>query len=335
MSVEMKGSILIVITMFLVADGFSTDICNHDNLSGETKKATACYETALLKVINEIVDDYIFQLDTNDFFGYSIYDIGKGCEPLHRSWNDFKYCSMNLATSCFDYQVADLIEQIFDDNPCNTLISLQGRNLIRKLTKHVNIKRNLDIMIIDSLKFDKVCSLEKRINEFSETFETIMDIVKKSEKYILRSSKYSNESNFRFTRQWGLCAIFDAVEISMVENDCFSSQEMDLIKHLLMAYYRLSWRPFVIIREKFGGIQEILNSLAKTKVKIGNKVYSEPQTTIEQMSSDMKSTIIKIANEALDDFESRECQERINSGSKIEISYSLLFIIWHFIDGFN
>ena len=85
MSVDISGSISIVLTMFLVANGFSTDICDHDNLSDETRKAITCYETELLQVIDEILYDYRFQLHTND----NIYDIGKGCEPLNKSWNDF------------------------------------------------------------------------------------------------------------------------------------------------------------------------------------------------------------------------------------------------------
>ena len=43
--------------------------------------------------------------------------------------------------------------------------------------------------------------------------------------------------------------------------------------------------------------------------------------TIEKMPTDMKSMIIYIVNEVLDDFESKECQDRINVGSKIELSY--------------
>ena len=89
------------------------------------------------------------------------------------------------------------------------------------------------------------------------------------------------------------------------------------------------------IREKFGDVQEIFNSLAETKLRIGSKVYDEPQRTIEQMPSDIKSIIIARANDFLDDFESKELQERINVGSKIELSYSLLFIIWHFLLGFH
>ena len=126
------------------------------------------------------------------------------------------------------------------------------------------------------------------------------------------------------------CVPFDeALETSLVENRCISDQEMSLIKHLFRAQYRIQMKSALQIKEKFGSFQRVYERLENTQVTLGNTEYPEPQTTLQQLGPDFKSKMIELLNRFIQDFETTECQDKINSGNNIQLSiflFSLIFL---------
>ena len=325
MLIKISGSLLIALVNIWVAHGFSTDECDHESMSNHTRRSTKCLEVELLKSVDEILDDYIVQFSAND----KIYDLAKGCKLVESLMNNIKDCIMNLATSCFDENGSEIIEELFENFSCNNF-----QKLLEQDHRHEENGQNAFLLIIGRsmnslasiLKWDRNCIQALLVNEFqkmmaslsgalSQVPEQILDIFRKNES-IPQEIKY--------------CVPFDqALETSMVENNCISGQEMGLIKHLFRAQYRIQMKTALQIKQKFGNFQRIYERLENTKITLGNTEYPEPQTTLQQLGPDFRSKMIEVFNRIIQDFETTECQDKINSGSKIQLSiflFSLIFL---------
>ena len=133
------------------------------------------------------------------------------------------------------------------------------------------------------------------------------------------------------------CSTFDAILNSCsIENSCFSQREMDFIKDVLKILYKMAMDAVVRTHNKFGGkgfgVRNALDMINSTKIKIGNhvkdmSVYILPESS---RSTEIKSKIIDIGEDIIEDYKTKDCQGIVNSSQRLDAP-RLLFIVLIFI----
>ena len=133
------------------------------------------------------------------------------------------------------------------------------------------------------------------------------------------------------------CSTFDTILNSCsIENSCFSQREMDLIKDVLKILYKTAMDTVVRAHNMFGGkgfgIRNALDMISSTKIKTGNRVKNIGVYIPLQILRDtgIKSKIIDIGEDIIEDYKTKDCQGIVNSSQRLDAP-RLLFIVLIFI----
>ena len=104
------------------------------------------------------------------------------------------------------------------------------------------------------------------------------------------------------------------------KNDCILSQEWELIKKFSWRIYRIFKNAVVKTKDSFGDSKKAIDVIVKTSFKYGNQKLFGPVAS--NIREEDKSKYGMIADNLIDDFESKKCQERVakNSGTNANVS---------------
>jgi len=325
---------------FLV-DAFSTNKCDHDRLADEVRKLTTCTEKSLAKQVDEFLKNYKEQMKAND----NVYDVAQGCEMIKKMSEDLQPCSSTYLNECFDDKIVQLFQELESSfqtaSFCNADFNPQS---VVELQNDLESKMKSVLGTVPQDYFSSIIKTDKNCKSFNFLQSLNMENKECASAYQTTSRNIKELQAFfmgvgQFPKDFSLCSTIDnALDSCMVENRCFSEQEMDLIKDVLLVQYKIIMDTIISIKNNFGTVENMLESLGKTKIKIGDRVISEPGQTKKEnidwiaifrsfnVNTAMKSNIAKMVETFINDYKTRDCQGKVNSGQHLKTPILLLIV---------
>ena len=109
MATKIGVCLLIILTTVLTTNGFSTEKCDHHELSNQVGQFSSCLNSEFSNLVDQFLKYYKDQLSAN----ISSYDFKKGCPALRTHSDNVKKCFMSLPSSCLREYVAFLTWMLF------------------------------------------------------------------------------------------------------------------------------------------------------------------------------------------------------------------------------
>ena len=259
-----------------VVDGLATKNCKHSILADQIKQLLKCSNNNADKAVDELIN--IAKKGIKDPSNNKI--LNDVCLLAQKTARKEITCANLLAATCLEPKVARLVSDsgsIFKGgcdryySPLNFKnLQTWGRKVESTIGRYPANLKYLSSMIT----FDKRCSLRERGNAF---YNGPMACI---------SQKATT------TGSYPTCAQFlEMLSSCSSGNDCFSQQEMDLVRDVVFSLYRMGMEHVVKIYKKFKHV----------------KFTPEAQTLVEQMGLKYYLTA------AVNDFESKNCVSKIKS----------------------
>ena len=335
MAMKTEFCILVTLATVWITNGFLTKKCDHSQLSEQLQQLTTCFDTELSDLVDQLLKDFKAQLNAND----NSYDLKKGCPAITRHSDNVKNCVIALTSSCLDDKATDLVKHAFKATSitCDYLRFLitptrDGSPLPQEISKWgVEFENQLRLWNTDPLvAFTNLVKLDKKCNPtmITSTYQK-MDFTKCAIAADTLISPFKIYVNGEMSQDVAVCTSLDNLfESCVVENDCVSSQEIELIKKVGWRLYPMIMNTIVKIKDSFGGINETMDVISRATFMLeNNKVLGLGDSEIKEswLRSEIKSRIGGIASKAIDDFENQQCQKKIaqqsgNSGQNPENS---------------
>ena len=262
-----------------VVDGLATKNCKHSVLADQIKQLLKCSSNNADKAVDELIN--IAKQGIQDPSNNKI--LGDLCSLAQKTAREEITCANLLAATCLEPKVARLVSDagsIFKGG-CDRYHSPLNYNNLRTWGKKVEStlgRYPANLKYLSSMiTFDKRCSLRERGNAF---YNGPMACI---------SQKAITMRPHAPTSYYPTCAQFlEMLSSCSSGNDCFSQQEMDLVRDVVFSLYRVGMEHVVKVYHKF-------------------KHVPEAQTLVEQMG------IKNYLTAAVKDFESKNCVSKIKS----------------------
>ena len=334
------SSFLIYLTNFRLVSGFSTEKCNHDLLADQVSNLLTCYDDLVNKYVDMLVKDYKEQMERND----NVYDTAKACKILEKMIADEKPCLSPLYEKCFDVKISKITDELFKSATsfCGTGMDPQK---VSKLQNEVQKKLNSLVPTDPQSYFLSMVKTDKNINNCQMDMMLLGDLMKNqdcaSAIYQFASayqtatmSVFQVRMSGKMPEDFYMCSTIDnTLNSCSVENRCYSQQEMNLMKDVLRNYYKTLMDIIVAIKRNFGTVEKMLELIRKTRINVGvGEQQVIPQQQLDMLASfsvneDMETNINNMIDIIIHDYESRDCQGKVNSGPRLDAPGLLLVVI--------
>ena len=339
MAMKIGFCLLVSLATIWITNGFSTEKCDHSQLSEKLQQLTTCFGTELSNLVDQLLKDFKEQVNANN----NSYDLKKGCPAITSHSDNVKNCAIALASSCLDGKTTDLMKHVFKATSilCNNLLYIikppgtwhtHGYQPPQELKNWiVEFENQLKLWDPNPLvAFTNLVELDKKCNQqtIASTYQK-MDTTKCAIAADNLISPFKMYVNGQISQNVAVCTALDNLyESCVVENDCVSSQEIELIKKVAWRIYPLLMNTLVKIKDSFGGMKETIDVIGRTTFMLENKkVWGSLDSEMKNSSfrSEIKSRIGGIGSKVIDDFENQKCQTKIaqqsgNSGQNNENS---------------
>ena len=119
-----------------------------------------------------------------------------------------------------------------------------------------------------------------------------------------------------------ICSSLDNLfKFCAVENDCISSREMELIKHVAWRMYQTFMNTAVKIKAAFGSSKNAIDEISKTSFMYGNEQHFGPFDS--EIREEDRNKYGMIADRVIDDFEGKKCKEIVAENSGTNQTYPI------------
>ena len=330
LNITIISAFLIYLTNFRLVSGFSTGKCNHDMLAGQVRSLLSCYDDVINKYVDILVKDYKEQMERND----NVYDTAKACKIFEKMIANTKPCLSSLYEKCFDDKISKIVDELF-----NTITSFCGTGLdpqkIAQLQNELQGKLNSLVPMDQQSSFASMVKTDKNIDNCQMDMMLLGDLMKNQD----CASAYQTatktvmqvQRSGKMPEDFSMCSTIDnTLNSCSVENRCYSKQEMDLMKDVLRNYYKTLMNIIVVIKRNFGTVEKMLELITKTKIDVGGRVQQViPQQQLYMLKSfygneEMKTNINNMIDIIIHDYESNDCQGKVNSGPRLDAPGLLL-----------
>jgi len=278
------------------------------------------------------VKDYKEQMERND----NVYDTAKACKIFEKMIADIKPCLSPLYEKCFDDKISKIVDELF-----KTVTSFCGTGMDpQKMAQIQNeLQGKLDsLMTTDpQSQFTSMVKTDKNINNCQMDMMLLGDLMKNQD----CASAYQTATvsvlqvrmSGKMPEDFSMCSTIDnTLNSCSIENRCYSQQEMDLMKDVLRNYYKTLMDIIVAIKRNFGTVQNMLEFIRKTKINVGGRVQQViPKQQLDMLTSssvngEMETNIDKMIDIIIHDYESNDCQGKVNSGPRLDAPGLLLVL---------
>jgi len=317
MATKIGPCLLIILTTIWITNGFSTKKCDHNQLSDQLEKFVSCLDWEFLELVDELLMDYKSQVKATN----NSYDLKNGCPVLQKHADHVEKCAVSLTSSCLNDKTTDIVKFLFEyvcilcENVEYAIHPVRDPSLLPKKVKDWGAKseRMLDTnpwlqdplaALISLVKPDKKCN-ERKSGVVLMNMQSCWITSSRA-----RMDPFGKNP---IPQDVAICSRLNYISESCgVENDCFSSQEMELIKKSTWRIYSMLMNTAVKIKDSFGGSNKAIDAIAKTSFMSGNEKFFGPlNSEIVNFKKD-KSTYGMIADRAIDDFENKKCKETVS-----------------------
>jgi len=284
--------------------GFATTNCEHDQLVTQIKELLKCHQKNEDKFIDES-EDIIKELIQNDQNSNFDDDL---CPLVQKFARKEILCVNSLAETCFEQKIAGLVSEassVFEGD-CDTGPRGSGpinqKNLqtfMNKVESTIGRSPASINYVVSKITFDKQCSLEERMNAFYKG--SIECVMKKYGNY--GNNGRNDIQNSGPPSPIPKCnTIMEMLTSCSNSNDCFSQQEMDLVRDTVFTIYQMTMEKAAKLMKKFDGIGDSQEQLEWVKAAVkdfetGNcktKIKSSPAALLSSAPNQLLSKFLAI-----------------------------------------
>jgi hypothetical protein len=320
-SKTLLAAVFVLFVIFKLVNGFATTKCDHAELKGQSKKLSACMETTLdkyidlLKIYNKV--NKIFQQDTK------VVDSVKACNVHKSLWKELKKCYNGFTTTCLDAKMTDLgneFHSMFEVN-CDAQNITKSLNETRinnfdKKIKEIVGAGNEEEYFKSLVTMDKSCDIEREVKAIGNEKKyycfvgILKDFILQDIKKDASLGKYFDKNDVSTIPNYvSPCKMASSLLFSCFnENDCFSQQEMDLVRELVSWFYKWVMKTSITLTDSYGGVRKGNLKLRETKLKWNKQEWLLSKTLYEDLDLVLETKIITAVEFAIKDFKSDECK---------------------------
>ena len=313
--------LLMILTTVWITNGLSTTKCDHDQLSNEVEQFTSCLNSELSEFVDQFLKNYKEQVTAKN----NSYDLNKGCPVLQKHSGNVEKCAVSLTSSCLDDKATELVKQGFKgtDILCENLqifieqgdVSLQPKEV--RNWGHDTDQQFRRSGLTSLVELDKKCNGTTIGSAFHKIYTCVLPNY-----YSIYGNIYSMTSSGQIPQHTPICSSLDNLfKFCAVENDCISSREMELIKHVAWRMYQTFMNTAVKIKAAFGSSKNAIDEISKTSFMYGNEQHIGPLDS--EIREEDRNKYGMIADRVIDDFEGKKCKEIVAENSGTNQTYPI------------
>ena len=296
-----------------LVNGFATDKCSHEELTGQIVKTIKCSDYSNNKLVDVVMNLCMEIKETKDLERLWI----GGCQVALDYLTSQMQCAIPMANNCFDDKITGLVSEaatIFEEN-------CASQNVFEIFSK---LQRNFGALAVmvqkelapspmqhlaTSFKFDKQCSLADLGKKMSNALGCI-------------DESFEWWSNNPYPKPSACSTLDETLKSCLKPNRCVSEREIGLIRELMYTTYHEFMKT--LVKSHSGkttcNFKDILggDDMKDTmKMLNGHWDMSELGTRFGQDSSSIKSKIIDMM---IKDYKTESCQNKLREFSFIPLN---------------
>ena len=328
-------ALLVALLCSHLAKGFTTEKCKHYDLQSQLKQMAKCADKSNHKYLNEMSKLYREQMAKKQ----QQLDSARFCPATQQALEDEIICLEKLVRTCFDDKMIMLFSEFFSifPNDCNVqntpslVDQMKMKEFIEKSKKIIGHYPDNVKYLMSIITFDKHCTYQSRTESFAGTFRCSME---QAQPLIVtvQQARYSRPKSFPVCnaaeRILGTC--FQA-------NQCFSQQEMDLIRQSISTVYTMVMESLLQMTQTFGNYSNFVNVLSSSEpdTHVKNQLLSSfggnNQVIFDQLKNQQEAymeMVVEMADLAIKDYKTGNCKANIKGFSFLSSASLQLLPKW-------
>jgi len=339
--------VLLIASQLAQSDGakgrLATPQCSHDQLAPAVGEMSVCETGNWCNYVEKMLKNYKDQAD-----GGKTFNLRTACEIHNQvALKEGKECPVNFTESClpdyFSTPVGEMYDALYFNCDCPNLNlfsnDMPDNPLLNPTTLSVLTTQTGDskCMLIDPKKIlsavgklNETCNKDPKCPNELFTFDKPCNDTQRGE--AMMSSVYPclmgqlmpmNNSIANYFNNGGNLdnvspcqTLHKVLDECFQENNCFSQQEMDMVRNMAAMGYNRGMRSLLLVDEKFGSITDYVNAHNDLTIKWHDYNFTLP--SMINISDPTTKKALDFADHIVQDYNSDVCKENQKEFERME-----------------